>query len=92
MSRFYIPQDTTALALGANAVAGALRDAGVEPIRNGSRGLFWLEPLLEVETETGRIGFGPVSANDIPAILDALESDPTSHALYQGEVADIPYL
>ena len=40
MSRFYIPQDTTALALGANAVASALRDAGVEPIRNGSRGLF----------------------------------------------------
>ncbi len=89
---FYIPQDTTALALGSEAVARALQTAGIEPIRNGSRGLFWLEPLLEVETDKGRIAFGPVSAKDIPSIIDALESDPTSHDLYQGEVADIPYL
>ena len=42
---FYIPQDTTALALGADAVAAVLQAAGNEPVRNGSRGLFWLEPL-----------------------------------------------
>ena len=61
-------------------------------MRNGSRGMFWLEPLLEVDTDQGRIAFGPVSAKDIPSIIDAVESDPTSHALYQGEVAEIPYL
>ena len=72
---FYIPQDTTALALGAESVARALQTAGVEPVRNGSRGMFWLEPLLEVDTEEGRIGFGPVSSKDIPSILDALEAD-----------------
>ena len=72
MSRFYIPQDTTALALGADAVATALRSAGIEPVRNGSRGMFWLEPLLEVETDQGRIGFGPVCAADIAGILEAV--------------------
>lgn len=92
MSRFYIPQDTTALALGADAVAAALRSAGIEPVRNGSRGLFWLEPLLEVETDQGRIGFGPVCAADIAGILEAVENNASAHPLYQGEVAEIPYL
>ena len=88
----YIPQDTTALALGAEAVARALQAAGVEPVRNGSRGLFWLEPLLEVDTENGRIGFGPVTNKDIPGILDALETDASSHHLYLGQVEKIEYL
>jgi len=92
MSRFYIPQDTTALALGADAVAAALRSAGIEPVRNGSRGMFWLEPLLEVETDQGRIGFGPVCAADIAGILEAVENNASAHPLYQGEVAEIPYL
>jgi len=91
MSQFYVPQDTTALALGADAVANALRDEGVEPTRNGSRGLFWLEPLLEVASDAGRIGFGPVAANDIPAILAALANDPSEHPLYLGEICEIPY-
>ena len=89
---FYIPQDTTALALGAESVARALQTAGVEPVRNGSRGMFWLEPLLEVDTEEGRIGFGPVSSKDIPSILDALETDASSHDLYLGQVEQIDYL
>ncbi|MGB0669413.1 MAG: formate dehydrogenase, partial [Porticoccaceae bacterium] len=88
----YIPQDTTAQALGAEAVARALQTAGIEPVRNGSRGLFWLEPLLEVETDKGRIGFGPVSKKDIPSILDALESDASAHHLYLGPVDQIEYL
>lgn len=88
---FYIPQDTTALALGAESVAHALQAAGVEPVRNGSRGMFWLEPLLEVDSDRGRIGFGPVSAKDIPSILDALELDASAHPLYQGPIEQIPY-
>ena len=88
----YIPQDTTALALGAEAVARVLQAAGVEPVRNGSRGLFWLEPLLEVDTEDGRIGFGPVTNKDIPGILDALETDASIHHLYLGQVEKIEYL
>ena len=88
---FYIPQDTTALALGAESVAHALQAAGIEPVRNGSRGMFWLEPLLEIDSGKGRIGFGPVSASDIPSILDALELDATAHPLYQGPIEKIPY-
>ena len=91
MSRFYIPQDTTALALGADAVASELRAQGIEATRNGSRGLFWLEPLLEVENDGARIGFGPISADDIPSILAALADDPSLHPLYLGDVCDIPY-
>jgi formate dehydrogenase iron-sulfur subunit len=89
---FYIPQDTTALACGAEAAAHALQAAGVEPVRNGSRGMFWLEPLLEVDTDVGRIGFGPVSSKDIPSILDALDADASAHDLYLGPVEDIDYL
>ena len=90
--RFFIPQDTTALACGADAVAQALLDANIEPVRNGSRGMFWLEPLLEVETAQGRIGFGPVSDKDVATILKALESDASSHDLYLGAVDEIEYL
>jgi len=98
MTAFYIPQDTTALALGADKVAEALLDASgeqnqsIELVRNGSRGLFWLEPLLEVDTDRGRIAFGPVSAQDIACILDSLSTDPSSHPLYLGVVDNIPYL
>ena len=92
MNRFFIPQDTTALALGADAVAAALMEQGVEPVRNGSRGMFWLEPLLEVETDAGRLGFGPVSPADVPAILTALDKDASSHPLFLGPVSEISYL
>ncbi|MCT2531238.1 formate dehydrogenase [SAR92 clade bacterium H921] len=90
--KFFIPKDTTALALGAESVAMALQAAGAEPVRNGSRGMFWLEPLLEVETDLGRIGFGPVSSKDVPGILDALKAEPSSHNLYLGPVNEISFL
>ena len=52
----YVPRDAAALALGADAVASLLRQAGdVEVVRTGSRGLFWLEPMVEVATDAGRI-------------------------------------
>ena len=47
---FYLPRDTTAKALGAQAVEKKLKSRGIEPIRNGSRGMFWLEPLLDPKT------------------------------------------
>lgn len=96
--RCYVPRDTTACALGADETATALgreaqsRAMAVDLIRNGTRGMFWLEPLLEVDTGEGRIAFGPVMAEDVPGILDALSADVTAHPLYQGTVQDIPYL
>ena len=73
--RIYIPLDAAAVAVGADRVAAAVqREAqahGIEVriIRTGSRGMFWLEPLLEVETVRGRLGFGPLTAADVPALF-----------------------
>ncbi len=75
--RVWIPRDATAIALGADDVAQALKAAGaqapraVEVVRNGSHGLFWLEPMIEVETPLGRQAFGPVTAADLPSLLEA---------------------
>lgn len=96
--RIYVPCDTTAVALGADTVAAALQaEAGqrgleLELIRNGSRGMFALEPLLEVEADGQRTAFGPVTADDVPGILDVLLAGAEQHALFLGPVADIPWL
>ena len=66
MTRVFISRDSTALSLGAEQVAKTLQEqAGskgldIKMVRNGSRGLFWLEPLIEVETAQGRVAYGPV--------------------------------
>jgi formate dehydrogenase iron-sulfur subunit len=97
-TKLFVPRDAAALSVGAEEVAIALqREArthglDVQVVRNGSRGLFYLEPLVEVETPSGRVAYGPVSAEDVPSLLDAglLEGKP--HALYLGPTEEIPYL
>jgi formate dehydrogenase iron-sulfur subunit len=75
--RVYVPGDAASVALGADEVAGAValeanrRKLAVEIVRNGSRGLFSIEPLVEVETPAGRIGYGPVAPGDVAGLLDA---------------------
>lgn len=69
MTRVFISRDMASVALGADAVARAFADAGCEVIRTGSRGLFSIEPLVEVETPEGRIGYGPVAPGDVQEIL-----------------------
>ena len=83
--KVYISDDMASVALGANAVADAFEAAGCEVIRTGSRGLFPIEPLVEVETEAGRIGYGPVNADDVAAVLDG------THASRIGDVAALPF-
>lgn len=99
MTRIYVPRDTTALSLGADAVAARLVQAGneqgldIELVRNGSRGLFWLEPLVEVETDQGRIAYGPVTPEDVPALVEGgLFDGRAGHALHLGPTEQIPYL
>jgi formate dehydrogenase iron-sulfur subunit len=71
MTRLFIPDDAASLSMGADKVAAAIkaeadqRGLTLEIIRNGSRGLFWLEPLVEVETARGRVAYGPVTAKDV---------------------------
>jgi len=98
VTKIFVPRDSAALAVGADDVAAALqreaaqRGLAIELVRNGSRGLFWLEPLVEVATPAGRIAYGPVAPEDVPALLDAGLLAGGAHALRQGATADIPYL
>ena len=91
MSLVFVPRDAAALALGAEAVAAGLAAAGAEVVRTGSRGMFWLEPMLEVETPTGRIAYGPVRGADLPGLLAAGVLTGGAHPLRLGPVADIPF-
>ncbi|QTL04488.1 NADH-quinone oxidoreductase subunit NuoF [Aquabacter sp. L1I39] len=96
--RIYVPNDAAAVACGADRVAHAFADAFaargtlVDIVRNGSRGLFWLEPLVEVETPAGRVGYGPVKASDVEGLLAAGMLDGAPHPLCVGLVEEIPYL
>lgn len=92
--RIYIPGDSAARSVGADGVADALAAAlpdSCEIVRNGSRGLFWLEPLVEIERDGVRLGFGPVTPDDV-ADLVATGFPDSSHKLALGPVEDIPQL
>ena len=96
--KVFIPCDMAALSVGADAVARAIteqvaaRRLDVTVVRNGSRGMFWLEPLVEVETAKGRVAYGPITADSVAGLFEAgfLEGKP--HALCLGLTEEIPYL
>ena len=95
--KVYVPREATARSLGADAVAtsiaeeAARRGEAVEVIRNGSRGLFWLEPLIEVGTGSSRIGYGPVAARDVPDLFASGFLRGGTHRLSQGAMESIDY-
>ncbi len=95
--RLYIPIDAGALAVGAEEVATAIvaaaarHNVAVDMVRNGSRGLYWLEPLVEVETAAGRVAYGPVAPGDAEGLLTAMLST-GAHPLQQGPTEEIPWL
>src|SRR3970040_2374642 len=94
----YVPGDAAALALGADEVAAAIIEHAnqlkldINIVRNGSRGLFWLEPLVEVVTAQGRIAYGPVTAVDVPKLFAADFLQGGKHALRLGDIEAHPYL
>ncbi len=98
----FVPRDSAALAVGADEVAHALQAVAAAQglplalVRNGSHGLFWLEPLVEVTTPQGRVAFGPVAPDDVSGLWSALLAEaagqPSQHPLRQGVTAQIPYL
>ncbi|MEZ6037419.1 MAG: NADH-ubiquinone oxidoreductase-F iron-sulfur binding region domain-containing protein [Planctomycetota bacterium] len=101
--KVYVPRDSAALSMGADAVADALvREAGqrgvtLELVRNGSRGMLWLEPLVEVVTPQGRVAYGPVVPEQVAALCDAGLFDEASgkagsHALRLGVTEQLPWL
>ncbi len=94
----YVPRDSAALAVGADEVAAALqaectrRGVALNLVRNGSRGMFWLEPLVEVVTPAGRVAYGPVAPDDIASLFDAGLPTGSAHPLCHGLTDQIPYL
>jgi formate dehydrogenase iron-sulfur subunit len=94
----YVPRDSGALALGAEKVAARIaveieaRGLDVKIVRNGSRGLYWLEPMVEVVTPAGRTAYGPVAAKDVPSLFDADFLSGGRHGLSLGDPEKIPYL
>ncbi len=93
----FVSGDASALAVGADRVARAIAEhakhniADVRIVRNGSRGMFWLEPLIEVATPVGRIAYGPVRPEDVAGLFAAGFLQGAAHALKLGKVEDIAY-
>jgi formate dehydrogenase iron-sulfur subunit len=98
MVTVFVPGDAGAVSLGADDVASVLsrecrrREWPIRVVRNGSRGLYWLEPLVEVGTPAGRVAYGPVRAADIPGLLDAGLLDGGPHALRLGDIENHDWL
>jgi formate dehydrogenase iron-sulfur subunit len=98
MTRIYVPADSAALALDADALSAAIvAEAGrlgtpVEIVRNGSHGMHWLEPLVEVQTATGRVGYGPVTVADVPGLFAAGWIEGGGHALRIGDPLQHPFM
>src|SRR5690242_8978678 len=96
--RVYIPCDAGARSLGADAVAKTIaaeaqnRGVSVEVVRTGSRGLYWLEPMIEVENSAGRLAYGPVTAEEVATLFNANFLDGGNHRLSLGAPDEISFL
>ena len=96
--RLFVSRDAGALALGADEVERAIvlaeqrRGLSIEIVRTGSRGLFWLEPMIEVATPAGRIAYGPVRAQDVEGMFEAGLLDGGPHPLRLGRPEELPFL
>jgi formate dehydrogenase iron-sulfur subunit len=98
MTRIFISQDAASLALGTDRVLRRIEDAAarngtfLDVVHTGSRGLFWLEPLVEVETPEGRIAYGPLDVSVVDGLFEADFLDGGAHPLRIGRLEDVPYL
>lgn len=99
----YVPRDAAALSVGADEVAAEIRAEAdrrgqhIRLVRNGSRGMLWLEPLVEVEVADGcggcvRHAYGPVTPDDVIGLFDAGFTSGASHPLAFGPTEEMPYL
>jgi formate dehydrogenase iron-sulfur subunit len=94
----YVPRDASVLSLGADRVASeiagraTMRGLDVRIVRTGSRGVMWLEPLVEVDTAQGRYAYGPVRETDVASLFDAGFLEGRMHPLAHGPVEGIEWL
>jgi len=93
----YVPGDSGAVSMGADQVAEAIskqaqqRGLSVKIVRNGSRGMYWLEPMVEVATAAGRVAFGPVQKTDVESLFDAGFLNGGAHVLNLGLTEELDY-
>ena len=98
MTTVYVPRDSSARSVGADEVAAAIelqaiaRGEVVDVVRNGSRGMMWLEPLVEVVTGQGRVSYGPVADGDVAGLFEAGFLNGAEHELSHGRTDQIPWL
>ena len=92
--RIFVPRDAAAVAVGADEIAAAFAASGqaLEIVRTGSRGMHWLEPLVEVETPEGRIAYGPVATGDVASLLATGFLEGGAHPLCIGRPEEHPFL
>src|SRR3546814_5306065 len=96
--KVFVPKDSAAIAVGADAVASAIareaeiRGLSIELVRNGSRGLLWLETLVEIQTPNGRLAYGPVEPSDVAGLFDAGWLTGRPHTLAHGLTEATPTL
>ncbi|HEY0267622.1 MAG TPA: NADH-quinone oxidoreductase subunit NuoF [Methyloradius sp.] len=96
--KVFVPRDSSALSLGANQIAeliqkeAAKRNIEIQLVRNGSRGMFWLEPLVEVVTDAGRVAYGPVEPSDVASLFDSDFLHGGHHTLKLGVTDQLPWL
>ncbi len=96
--KIFIPRDSSAIALGSDDVFDSIENKiknlnlDIKIIRNGSRGIYWLEPLVEVEINGERFAYGPVSVEDIDSLFNAHFFKGGIHRLYLGKTEEIPFL
>ena len=96
ISRIFVSDDTSAVSVDADEVANAVvsevrdRKLDIALVRNGARGLCWLEPMVEVEIDGVRHAFGPMEPKEIPALFESEFSE--QHEKYLGPTEQIPYL
>jgi len=97
--RIFIPRDFSSSSLGADEVSVVIekearkRGINIEIVRNGSRGMYWLEPLVEVETQQGRVGYRNVSTKDVSSLFNAeFFKGNGNHSLYVGFVEEVDYI
>ena len=97
--KIFVSLDTTARSKGSDKVAsqvekilGSKPDLAATLVRNGSRGMFWLEPLLEINTAKGRVAYGPVKPEDVNDIINQQCFDgAVEHPLCLGFTEELPW-
>ncbi len=96
--QIFVPCDAASLSVGADAIAAAIsaeaqrRGIAVQITRTGTRGMLWLEPLVEVATPAGRVAYGPVTPNDVTRLFDAGFLDGGVHPLAHGRIDALPWM